>query len=97
MDHHGFFLDHDNSVLFGNQTAIIQSLSQPGLTSKAFKHCKTYIASRWKYLHHHKWFERLQAALHSEEVPSTTLEALDFTRIYFVTENGIQYATGGER
>jgi hypothetical protein len=36
-----------------------------------------YIASRWKYLHQHKWFERLQAALHTEEVPSTTLEALD--------------------
>jgi hypothetical protein len=30
-----------------------------------------------EYLRHHKWFERLQAALHREEVPSTTLEALD--------------------
>jgi hypothetical protein len=35
-----------------------------------------YIASRWKYLNHHKWFERLRAALQREEVPSTILEAL---------------------
>jgi hypothetical protein len=76
-DHRGFFLDLDNAVLFGNQTAVIQSPSQRGLTSKSFKHRKTYIASRWKYLHHHKWFERLQAALQQEQVPSTTLEALD--------------------
>jgi hypothetical protein len=76
-DHRGFFLDLDNAVLFGNQTAVIQSPSQRGLTSKSFKHRKTYIASRWKYLNHHKWFERLRAALHQEEVPSTTLEALD--------------------
>jgi hypothetical protein len=74
-DHRGFFLV-DNAVPFGNQTAIIQSPSRRGLTSKSFKHRKTYIASRWKYLRHHKWFERLQAALHQEDVPSTTLEAL---------------------
>jgi hypothetical protein len=54
MDHRGFFLDLDNAVLFGNQTAIIQSPSHYGLTSKSFKHRKTYIASRWKYLHQHK-------------------------------------------
>jgi hypothetical protein len=76
-DHHGFFLDIENAVLFGNQTAVIQSPSHPGLTSKSFKHRKTYIASRWKYLRHHKWFERLQTALHQEDVQSTTLEALD--------------------
>jgi hypothetical protein len=76
-DHRGFFLDLDNAVLFGNQTAILQSPSQRGLTSKSFKHCKTYIASRWKYLNHHKWFERLWAAIQREEVPSTTLETLD--------------------
>jgi hypothetical protein len=76
-DHQGFFLDLDNSVLFGNQTAILQSLSHHGLTSKSFQHRKMYIASRWKYLHHHKWFERLRAALQREEVPSTILEALD--------------------
>jgi hypothetical protein len=56
-------LDLDNAVLFGNQTAILQSPSQRGLTAKSFKHRKTYIASRWKYLNHHKWFERLRAAL----------------------------------
>jgi hypothetical protein len=88
-DHRGFYLDLDNVVLFGNQTAILQSLSHRGLTSKSFKHHKMYIASRWKYLHHHKWFERLQAALQRDEVlelqaalgrdkvPSTILEALD--------------------
>jgi hypothetical protein len=76
-DHWGFFLDLDNAVLFGNQTAILQSLSQRGLTSKSFKHLKTYIASRWKYLNHHKWFERLRAALQQEEVPSPILETLD--------------------
>jgi hypothetical protein len=63
MDHRGFYLDLDNVVLFGNQTAILQSPSHRGLTSKSFKHRKTYIASRWTYLHHHKWFERLRAAL----------------------------------
>jgi hypothetical protein len=73
----GFFLDLDNAVLFGNQTAILQSPSQRGLTSKSFKHCKMYIASRWKYLNHHKWFDRLRAALQRKEVPSTILEALD--------------------
>jgi hypothetical protein len=36
-----------------------------------------YIASRWKYLNHHKWFERLWAALQQEEVPSTILKTLD--------------------
>jgi hypothetical protein len=71
MDHRGFFLDLDNEVLFGNQTAILQSPSQRGLTSKSFKHRKTYIAYRWKYLNHHKWFERLWAALQREEVPPT--------------------------
>jgi endonuclease/exonuclease/phosphatase (EEP) superfamily protein YafD len=76
-DHRGFFLDLDNAVLFGNQTAILQSPSQRGLTSKSFKHRKTYIASRWKYLNHHKWFERLRQALQQEEVPSTILEKLD--------------------
>jgi hypothetical protein len=76
-DHHGFFLDLENAVLFGNQTAIIQSPSQRGLTSKSFKHCIMYIASRWKHLHHHKWFKRLRTALQQEEVPATTLEALD--------------------
>jgi hypothetical protein len=77
MDHWGFFLDLDNAVLFGNQTAILQSPSQRGLTSKSFKHRKTYIVSRWKYRHHHKWFERLRAALLREEVSSTILETLD--------------------
>jgi hypothetical protein len=76
-DHRGFFLDLDNAVLFGNQTAIIQSPSRRSLTSKSFKHRKTYIASRWKYLNHHKWFERLRAALQQEAVPSTILEKLD--------------------
>jgi hypothetical protein len=76
-DHRGFFLDLDNAVLFGNQTAILQSPSQHSLTSKSFKHRKTYIASRWKYLHHHKWFERLRTALQREEVSSTILETLD--------------------
>jgi hypothetical protein len=76
-DHRGFFLDLDNAVLFGNQTAILQPPSQLGLTSKSFKHRKMYIASRWNYLNHHKWFERLQAALQREEVPSTILETLD--------------------
>jgi hypothetical protein len=75
-DHCGFFLDLENAVLFGNQTAVIQSLSRHGLTSKSFKHRKTYIASRWKHLHHHKWFERLRTALQQEEVPLATLEAL---------------------
>jgi hypothetical protein len=36
-----------------------------------------YIASRWTYLHHHKWFERLRAALQRDKVSSTILEALD--------------------
>jgi hypothetical protein len=63
--------------LFRNQTAILQSLSHHGLTSKSFKHRKTYIASRWKYLHHHKWFERIRAALQRDEVSSTILEAFD--------------------
>jgi hypothetical protein len=76
-DHQGFFVDLDNAVLFGNQTAILQSPHHRGLTSKSFKHRKTYIASRWKYLNDHKWFERLRAALQREEVSSTTLEALD--------------------
>jgi hypothetical protein len=70
-------LDLDNAVLFGNQTAIIQSPSRCGLISKSFKHRKTYIASRWKHLHHHKWFKRLRTALQQEEVSATTLEALD--------------------
>jgi hypothetical protein len=76
-DHRGFSLELENAVLFGNQTAVIQSPSRRGLTSKSFKHRKTCIASRWKYLCHHKWFKRLQAALHQEDVPSTMLEALD--------------------
>jgi hypothetical protein len=76
-DHRGFFLDLDNTVLFGNQTAILQSPSQRSLTSKSFKHRKMYIAFRWKYLNHHKWFERLRAALQQEEVPLTILETLD--------------------
>jgi hypothetical protein len=76
-DHRGFFLDLDNAVLFGIQTAIIQSLSHHSLTSKSFIHRKRYIASRWKYLNHHKWLERLRQALQREEVPSTILEALD--------------------
>jgi hypothetical protein len=70
MDHRGFYFDLDNAVLFGNQTAILQSLSQCGLASKSFKHRKMYIASRWKYLHHHKWFEWLRAASQREEVPN---------------------------
>jgi hypothetical protein len=70
-------LDLENAVLFGNQTAVIKSPSHRGLTSKSLKHHKTYIASGWKHLRHRKWFKRLQAALHQEEVPSTTLEALD--------------------
>jgi hypothetical protein len=65
------------AVLFGNKTAVIQSPSRHDLTSKSYKHCETYIASRWKHLHHHKWFERLGAALQQEEIPLTTLEALD--------------------
>jgi hypothetical protein len=76
-DHRVFFLDLENAVLFGNQTAVIQSPSRRGLTSKSFKHRKMYIASRWKHLHHHKWFERLRTALQQEEVPVTILEALD--------------------
>jgi hypothetical protein len=35
-DHRGFFLDLENLVLFGNQTAIIQPRSCCGLTSKSF-------------------------------------------------------------
>jgi hypothetical protein len=35
-DPRGFFLDLDNAVLFGNQTAILQSPSHHGLTSKSF-------------------------------------------------------------
>jgi hypothetical protein len=40
-------LDLENAVLFGNQTAVIQSPSRRGLVSKSFKHRKMYIASRW--------------------------------------------------
>jgi hypothetical protein len=40
-DHRGFFLDLKNAVLFGNQTAVIQSPSRCGLVSKSFKHRKT--------------------------------------------------------
>jgi uncharacterized coiled-coil protein SlyX len=76
-DHRGFVLDLENAVLFGNQTAVIQSPSRRGLTSKSFKHRKMYIASRWKYLRNHKWFKRLRTALHQEEVPAMMLEALD--------------------
>jgi hypothetical protein len=39
-------LDLENAVLFGNQTAVIQSPSRRGLVSKSFKHHKLYIASR---------------------------------------------------
>jgi hypothetical protein len=35
-DHRDFYLDLDNVVLFGNQTAILQSPSHRGLTSKSF-------------------------------------------------------------
>jgi hypothetical protein len=91
-DHRGFFLELENAVLFGNQTAVIQSPSRRGLTSKSFKHCKTYIASRWKHLHHHKWFQRLRTALQQEEVPATTLGALDqdWTASALVAEKACQ-------
>jgi hypothetical protein len=90
-------LDLNNAVLFLNQTAVIQSPSRRGLTSKSFKHRKTYIASRWKYLCNHKWFERLQAALHQEEVPATTLEALDcdWTASALATEKACQTYPAG--
>jgi hypothetical protein len=96
-DHRGFFLDLDNAVLFGNQTAVIQSPSRRGLVSKSFKHRKTYIASRWKHLHHHKWFERLRTALQQEEVPATIIEALDrdWTASALVAEKACQTYPAG--
>jgi hypothetical protein len=86
-DHRGFFLELENAVLFGNQTAVIQSRSCRGLTSKSFKHCKTYIASRWKHLHHHKWFQRLRTALQQEEVPALDR---DWTASALVAEKACQ-------
>jgi hypothetical protein len=56
-----------------------------------------YIASRWKYLNHHKWFERLRAALQWEEVPSTILETLgrDWTASTLAAEKKCQSCHAG--
>jgi hypothetical protein len=58
-DQRGFFIDFDNSILFGNATPTLESPPSRTLFSKSTKQQTTYVNSRWLYLVQHNWFERL--------------------------------------
>ena len=88
-DHRGLFLDFDTTLLFGNSTPPLATPASRHINSRDRRNCIQFVNAKHKYLHDHRWFERLNDLRSTEEPNHAEAESLDrdWTRASAFAEN----------